>query len=202
MTLNISCHLHYLGKYKIFIDFHLFINAVSSNILLRYFLYIRGLDYHYMKKALLLSATIFVLASLRLAAQTEVSLYLHDSSVQTFSVNETGKIYFDNERLFIDDGTAVPYSFEVSSIRKMRFDAPVGIEDITTPEFKIYPNPVGSFLKISGTSYPVHYEIFAMDGRLMMVGNSNSETTLDMSSFAKGLYLIKINGKTFKISKI
>lgn len=139
---------------------------------------------------------------MQLKAQTEVTLYLHNSSTQIFSVNETGKIYFENDNLIIDDGTAVPYNFEISSIQKMIFDAPVNIEDITTPEFKIYPNPVSSFLKISGTSYPVHYEIFAMDGRLMMVGNSNSETTLDMSSFEKGLYLIKVNGKTFKISKL
>lgn len=155
-----------------------------------------------MKKALIYTVSLFILSAMQLKAQTEVTLYLHNSSTQIFSVNETGKIYFENDNLIIDDGTAVPYNFEISSIQKMIFDAPVNIEDITTPEFKIYPNPVSSFLKISGTSYPVHYEIFAMDGRLMMVGNSNSETTLDMSSFEKGLYLIKVNGKTFKISKL
>lgn len=155
-----------------------------------------------MKKALIYTVSLFVLSAMQLKAQTEVTLYLHNSSTQIFSVNETGKIYFENDNLIIDDGTAVPYNFDISSIQKMIFDAPVNIEDITTPEFKIYPNPVSSFLKISGTSCPIHYELFAMDGRLMMSGDSQNETTLNTSALAKGFYLIKVNGQTFKISKL
>ena len=155
-----------------------------------------------MKKALIYTVSLFVLSAMQLKAQTEVTLYLHNSSTQIFSVNETGKIYFENDNLIIDDGTAVPYNFDISSIQKMIFNAPVNIEDITTPEFKIYPNPVSSFLKISGPSCPIHYELFAMDGRLMMSGDSQNETTLNTSALAKGFYLIKVNGQTFKIIKL
>ena len=72
-------------------------------------------------KRLLLGLVIVCLGSLYVAAQTEVSIKLHNSTDQNFTVSDYGKIYFENGYLYISEGTGTPYSFEIANIQKMTF---------------------------------------------------------------------------------
>ena len=136
------------------------------------------------------------------SAQVTVELQLIDSGTQSFSVSEAGKIYFDNGYLMVDDGNNVPFSFLLSDIRKVLFSNPVSIETVESDHIRIYPNPATTFLRISSDlNRDSHYQIFSIDGRLLMSGVCKQEETINIGRLPKGLYLIKVDGKTFKISK-
>ena len=126
-------------------------------------------------------------------AQTTVEVQLQDGGVHSYEMGATGKLYFQNDYLFIDDGTNIPYSHLVSNIEKMLFSYEVSIEDIETADCKVYPNPASSFLKINVNNTNI---------RMLMAGDCHSDEGINVSTLPQGLYLLKVNGQTFKISKL
>lgn len=67
-----------------------------------------------------------------------------------------------------------------------------GCNEYSPENITIYPNPTTDILNISG-NINAEYTIFNIQGELIMNGTiNNSTSTLDVSSFAKGLYIIKI----------
>lgn len=137
------------------------------------------------------------------SAQTEVNLQFYNSGDQTFTVSDAGKIYFDNGYMLVDEGNGIPYSFLLSDIQKVIFNHITSVETLETPNLCIYPNPATNYLIISSEQHTdMPYQIYALDGRLVLSGSAHSEEPISVSSLAKGLYLLKIDGKTFKISKL
>jgi len=143
------------------------------------------------------------ISCLFVSAQTEVELQMYNAGSQTFTVSDAGKIYFDNGYMLVDEGNGIPYSFLLSDIKKVMFEHTTSVETLETPNIRIYPNPATNYLIISSEQNTViPYQIFALDGRLVLSGGAHSEEPIAISSLAKGLYLLKIDGKTFKISKL
>ena len=137
------------------------------------------------------------------AQTTTVEVRLQDGGVHSYEMGATGKLYFQNDYLFIDDGTNTPFTHLVSNIEKMLFSYDVSIKDIETADCKVYPNPASSFLKISVTNADVnHYQLFSIDGRMLMAGDCRNDESINVSALSQGLYLLKVNGQTFKISKL
>lgn len=94
-------------------------------------------------------------------------------------------------------GVKAIYSSGESEISTVTFMTNVGIEDIDEYSVKIYPNPVVDIMTIEGEYSQL--EIYNVSGKLIMT--ANGENKLDVSSLAKGVYLIKIanNEKTTTI---
>ena len=137
------------------------------------------------------------------AQTTIVNVHLNGGGTQSFEIADNGKLYFQNDYLFIEDGLNLPYSFQVSSIQKMTFSYVEGIQEIETDECRIYPNPSSSYLKISSQNADLnHYQIFSSDGRMVLEGISRNDEPVDIHALAKGLYMVKVNDKTFKITKL
>jgi len=136
-------------------------------------------------------------------AQTDVEIQFFNSGTQTFTVSDAGKIYFDNGFMLVDEGNGIPYSFPIPDIKKVMFDHITSVETLETSDIRIYPNPVTNYLRISSEHYTdIPYQIYALDGRLVLAGTAHSEESISMNNLSKGLYLLKIDGKTFKISKL
>ena len=136
-------------------------------------------------------------------AQTKVTLTFQNATTQEIEVNAYGKIYFSDDYMYIDNSTTLPYSFAVSDIRNMVFAEIIGIQNIETETFKIYPNPVLNELYISGNDFrPHHYQLFSADGRLLLQGESREGNPINVSALPTGLYILKNNNSSFKISKL
>lgn len=139
----------------------------------------------------------------RIPAQTSVTLTFKDNSTQEFMVDLSGKIYFENNYLYIDEGTGLPYSFAVDNIRKITLPHDVNVEDIVTDDFTIYPNPVLNTLHIHSGKIGQHpYQLYTLDGRLLLKGVCLEDETLNLQHLPSGLYLLKIGSSTIKISKL
>jgi len=153
-----------------------------------------------LKWTLFLAATLWASSGI---AQTKVTLTFQNASTEEIEVNAYGKIYFANDYMYIDDGNAFPYSFAVSDIRKMTFDEVLGVNDIVTETFKVYPNPVHNELYISSDDFQPHpYQLYSADGRLLMQGESQEGNPINVSNLPTGLYILKVNNSSFKISKL
>ena len=156
-----------------------------------------------MNSKLLLAMLAVLLAFQTAAAQTRVTLTFQDASSQEIEVSAAGKIYFDNNYMYIDDGTAVPYSFAVSDIRKMTFDEVLCVREIVTESFKVYPNPARNELYVNGDeSGPYLYALYAMDGRMLLQGKVQNGDAIQIGNIPTGLYILKINNTSLKINKL
>ena len=136
-------------------------------------------------------------------AQTKVTLTFQDASTQEIDVSESGKIYFSDDYMYIDDGTALPYSFALSNIRKMTFGQGVGVSEIVTDAFMVYPNPVRNELYVSGNEFgPYRYALYSIDGRLLLQGEVGNGEAIHTGDIPAGLYILKINNTSLKINKL
>ena len=136
-------------------------------------------------------------------AQSKVTLTFQDASTQEIEVSAAGKIYFSDEYMYIDDGTALPYSFALDNIRKMTFGQGVGVSEIVTEAFKVYPNPVRNELYVSGNEFgPYRYALYSIDGRLLLQGEVGNGEAIHTGDIPAGLYILKINNTSLKINKL
>ena len=157
-----------------------------------------------MKRLLKLTVLCFILMRFSSGmAQTLVTLTFHNGSSQEIEVSPSGKIYFSDNYMYIDDGTTVPFSFVVENIRNMTFTEVLGVQDIKTETFTVYPNPVRNEFYIQCyDAQTYHYALYALDGRLLRNGIGQDITLVSMDEFASGLYILKINNTSFKINKL
>jgi len=76
-------------------------------------------------------------------------------------------------------GLAIPY------------DPTTGIENITIEEIKIYPVPSNGVFNISVTE-DFHLSVYSQTGRMVKSEHINSESTIDLSEEAIGLYILNL----------
>jgi PKD repeat protein len=71
----------------------------------------------------------------------------------------------------------------------------INIDNIPGESIRIFPNPVQDLLRISTTAYGSKMaELFTIDGKLQFVTEfTQSDLQIDMSRFARGLYIMKLS---------
>lgn len=77
----------------------------------------------------------------------------------------------------------------------------LSVEDYSLSNFNLFPNPSTNFVKINSIETPISkIQVFDISGKLILTNNYNSEITinLNVSSLAKGIYLLKINNRITK----
>jgi uncharacterized repeat protein (TIGR01451 family) len=107
-------------------------------------------------------------------------------------INNRGHIYFDYNN-------AVATNKTINTIA-----VPLGINEVKIIHaVNLYPNPTKGLLTINATENLRSVQVYNVTGELMMnVINLNSKTTtLDLQSFAKGLYFVKTETKEKIVTK-
>jgi hypothetical protein len=126
-----------------------------------------------------------------------------------YNISETGKLYFDETNLIIDNGSyfAAQVFMPRNEIRKLVFGTYTGIEN--TPagnNIAVYPNPATNQLTIynSGQQKIKEAEIFNIFGKKTgnyQLSTVDSKSYIDISNLPAGLYLIRLGNKTHKFVK-
>lgn len=133
---------------------------------------------------------------------------LKDGSENTQSIESVQKFSFTNGDLLLKYLDGSTDAFSLSTISSIRFkQSPTGIDNPTVAGFEelsVFPNPAKDFITLrnipSGSSTVA---IFQMDGTMVLQTRVSSDVgTIDIRNLGKGLYLIKINGKSFKFIKL
>lgn len=72
--------------------------------------------------------------------------------------------------------------------------------NLSSDKFAYYPNPVKDVLNFKGNEIVKSVQIFDLGGKLILNQNSNSISNINLSSFPKGTYVVKV--KTEKQEKV
>ena len=76
----------------------------------------------------------------------------------------------------------------------------VPVSENTETAIRIYPNPTGNYVNVTGQIANSHYLIFDETGKIMQSGTLNEgNAQLDIAQFPNGVYLLQVNGNTLKI---
>lgn len=130
----------------------------------------------------------------------------------TGTSGQTALLVLDNNTN--DQVFTLPLSFDVASIsfnyeNQILTKNPTITNDttfLTTSDYKeiplkMYPNPTQSEIRFSGVTKKQNFEIYSLDGKLMLKGVYEPGASINISKFKTGDYMIKINNSIYKIIK-
>ena len=79
---------------------------------------------------------------------------------------------------------------------------PTGVEDVTSDVVTVYPNPTTGFVKVSGTTANEAIRVTDVAGSLKGIFNAqDGTTTIDLTGYAKGTYMLQYGSKAHKVIK-
>ncbi len=78
----------------------------------------------------------------------------------------------------------------------------INLLEMNLEKFKIFPNPVTSYLSIKELSANSSIRLFTLTGKLILFQIASEETTLDLSNIDQGVYFLQVGNGVKKIVKI
>lgn len=121
---------------------------------------------------------------------------------QTLQLTEESQLYFENgERLVIGDGNTT-VSFPLAEIQKMVCTEYTGVGETTSSYVQLMPNPTRDRFIVSNLQNEGEARLYTLDGRLVKVFTATEGQMVDISELASGMYLLHIDGQTFKMMKL
>ncbi|MBP3253559.1 MAG: T9SS type A sorting domain-containing protein [Bacteroidales bacterium] len=153
-------------------------------------------------KKLILAALLYLVFISANAQEYQMVVQKTDGTETTYSYDDLISITFYDEGICIHPNSIANYLIELkfSEIAKIYFKNNASLNEANTDAVLLYPNPAASSLRIAGAEKQ-RVEIYSMDGKMIYNGINNGEE-INVASFEKGIYAVKINGKTFKFSKL
>ena len=141
-------------------------------------------------------------------AQNRMTIYMNDgSAVQTYSLSDLGHCYFETGKLFFTQRSkTVPQSISLSSVKCIKFTDQVvsGISDTennVSKQFDIYV--AGGAIHVDGwdCNRQATAVIYAIGGQAFYTNRNWSGSAIDIMSLPQGVYIFRVQNKTFKFSK-
>lgn len=140
--------------------------------------------------------------------QTPVKVTLLNSSEQFYSVQSTGKLWFDDSNLILNiDEVTVEATIPLSDIRKITFEErnTSGVSTVVkdTETIRIFPNPASDYFDlVSSDSEKLNVRIFNTNGLQVESGVYESGKRVDVSHLNTGIYVVVVNNQSFKFIKL
>ena len=153
-----------------------------------------------MRHHIIKSLTVIALGAIPLAvgAQTAVvstgGTAVNAQRSISYSVGQIATGGDGTERLRLNEGVQQPLTVEDVSINET--DSPTPIV--------VYPNPttMSVTLRREGDANSTKVRIYSLDGRLLYTTQwDGTSLSIDLNSFAAGVYMLHVNNKTYKINK-
>lgn len=136
-------------------------------------------------------------------AQNSVSVLDKNGVITTYQLAQTGKMFFDNDYLMIKENSnsnAKPCL--LANVKKIFFGTYSDIDDVNGgTQVSIFPNPTTDNVYIAYAKEGDKTEIFTWNGILLAEKSYSLGNGVSLSEFPMGLYILRINGQSFKISK-
>lgn len=128
----------------------------------------------------------------------------YDTSSKEFAIDEIRKIAFNNDGmtfLFKDEATPEEF-FEYGDVGSMKFEEiSTSIENVKSEkDGNIEIAYDGRMIKVSGCD-AAQLRVFDIAGRPVISENISGEATISTENLASGVYILKVNNKTFKFNK-
>ncbi|MBW7844703.1 MAG: T9SS type A sorting domain-containing protein [Bacteroidia bacterium] len=157
----------------------------------------------------LVIVSLFLLLKVEFAiGQTELKVVLLDNTEQAYSIDSTGKLWFNSNNLTINiNDTIAPINIPLTEIRKITFvksSVTTGISDVVkqNESISIFPNPTNSYFEVKTTgSKKLYIQIYNTSGSQVLSDVYDNSSKIDVSYLSAGIYTVIINNQTFKLIK-
>ena len=148
-------------------------------------------------RKLLLSLLAVFCSMIAKAEEKSLIITFSDNTTQTFVLSTLPQITMANNKMTILAG-ATTAEYDLYKIKTFTFSGTTSIGNI---EDNSDIKTEGNKIIIEGTNANVR--IFSIDGKSTTIKttNTSNSTVIDISSLNSGVYIIKANDKTVKISK-
>ena len=133
---------------------------------------------------------------------TALTVHIKDGSEVTFLLSEQPAVTFSDGYLLITSSDA-EMSYPLSDVVKFTFkdaDETTGIDNTSVGEASFAFD--GGSVVVSGLKAGSNARVFATDGTTLHSEEVSGDSwSYSLSSLPSGVYIVSINGKTFKIAK-
>ena len=138
-------------------------------------------------------------------AQNSLIIRMHDGTQAGSIVSSLDKITFSGSTMIVKKTDTTLSSYLLSDIQRMTFGIYSDISTVKADpnELTIYPNPATKYILLKNAPEGVlTIVVYGLDGiELIHKKLMSGMQQIDISDLAKGLYLLKVNEKTFKFRK-
>lgn len=107
-------------------------------------------------------------------------------------------VFEDSSDMVFDNVEAIQFFTE--DIAGIEYNTPTSVETASDAMISLYPNPATESIHISGMSEGSHGTVFDING-LRICDIDGRHTTMDVSGWVNGTYLIRIDNRIFKLIK-
>lgn len=151
---------------------------------------------------------IFLLFAGLIGVQAQSLILTTKDCVITRQLPTLKRFTFSSNSLLVNYLSGPVETYSLDNISKLTFKSVVtGVDNLSLTGvgvMKVYPNPVSDVVYIQNapeTDFTV--SIFRMNGVLVLTTKLSSGTkSIDVSYLSSGLYLLNVNGRTFKFVKL
>ena len=155
-------------------------------------------------KQLFLSVLSLFLVIINVKSQdyTTVLVQLNNGTNNVYNIEEEGGIYFSDDEIFIYTNQQTPLNFLIDEVKRLKFLDITEIESvISDSKLSVYPNPAIDYIYISGI---INQDItlYSVCGIKIKNFKYSSGEMIDISNLQKGIYFIRLSGKTLKFTKL
>lgn len=151
-------------------------------------------------------AVCLVLMSILSFSQTTIKVTYYTGSIQDYTVDTSGKLYFSGSNLLVKTSSAAAnVSIPTNIIRKITFSsANLATQEIgrNKSKLRLYPNPSADFVKISSDKKEkMNVKIYSSSGSLVLKGTFMPDEEINIRSLNAGFYLVQVDQTTLKMIK-
>lgn len=140
------------------------------------------------------------------AAKLQVQYADPDQPADAFEITTASVLSFDAGDLLVKPDGSQPTAIPLAGIKSIKFEASQGaLEQVADDNvsLRLRRNPVADILEVEGSvGNPATLEIFAVSGVRVLAILSWQGESVDVTSLANGLYILRINNNAIKFIKI
>jgi hypothetical protein len=162
-----------------------------------------------MRRKLILTAILFSFLGMSVVygqSSGNLQLVLTNGTQQSTPLSSIKKITFSGTTMILNYSDGTQGLFASSEVQKLLFSSATAtqtvLDDVKT--LSVYPNPASDFIKLNnaptGTNTVV---IYRLDGAVLLTAQLNeSNQQINITTLAKGFYLLKVNNQALKFMKL
>lgn len=156
-----------------------------------------------MRKRVLPLFIAFVFSSFASYAENTLSVIKFDNTKQEEVLSIVGKLTFSNEKMYLySKENKVLAESPLSEVKKIVFTGSLSdSKDVDKNAIRVYPNPTQDQIFIDGLNKGEQVRVFSIDGSVIQTVSAEEQTKIDVSSLAKGTYLLQIGTNVVKFIK-
>lgn len=137
-----------------------------------------------------------------LQAQNTVVILNKEGAITQYSLQEEGKMYFENDNLMIKATSSDPAtSFPLANIKKVSFMETSDVNDVLVSSLNVFPNPTADYVYVAYAKEGDKVEVLSWNGVLLSQQNYSENEGVSLKNFPAGLYIVRLNGQSYKITK-